>query len=228
MSAEGGGPASRERRGGGGAVSLVEAVSRIQRCRAMERTGREMPPDFLAAGGALSFFSAGFRAGLREVLLLAALLPPAFGVRAGAVPVFGGEAGFFEKCLAFLLCFGASLAATAAAGAVLAGCRPGGFARKAADSLLWGRAAGLLAGAAGVFLLFHALFLLAGPENVGRFARQAGAVLPFDPAAVRSAVNGMREPVRAGAFLLLLCAPLLGFLPFLSLPFAGRRRRRRR
>ena len=228
MSAQGGGRGAREGGVGGGSVSLVEAVSRIQRCRAMERAGRDIPPDFLAAGGALSFFSAGLRAGLREVLLLAALLPPAFGVRAGAVPVFGGEAGFFEKCLAFLLCFGTSLAATAAAGAVLAGCRRGGLARKAAGSLVWGRAAGLLAGAAGVFFLFHALSLLAGPENVGRFARLAGAVLRSDPATVHSAMTGMGEPLRAGVSLLLFCAPLLGFLPFLLLPFAGRRRRRRR
>ena len=219
---------SAERGGGGGSVSLVEVVSRIQRCRAMERAGREMPSDFLAAGGALSFFSAGFRTGLRETLLLAPLLPLAFGVRAGAVPVFGGEAGFFEKCLAFLLCFGTSLAASAFAGAVLAGCRRGGLARKAADSLVWGRAAGLLAGGAGVFFLFHALLLLSGPENVGRFSRLAGAVLHSDPAALRSAVNGMREPLRGSASLLLLCAPLLGFLPFLPLPLAGRRRRRRR
>ena len=228
MSAEGRGSASRERTGGGGSVSLIEAVSRIQRCRAMERAGREMPSDFLAAGGALSFFSAGLRAGLAETLLLAPLLPLAFGVRAGAVPVFGGEAGFFEKCLAFALCFGTSLAASAFAGALLAGCRRGGLARKAADSLVWGRAAGLLAGAAAVFFLFQALFLLAGPENVDRFARLAGAVVRFDPAALRSAAAGTREPLRESASLLFLCAPLLGFLPFLPLPFAGRRRRRRR
>lgn len=228
MSGEGGGRGAREGRVGGGSASLVEAVSRIQRCRVMERAGRGIPSDFLTAGGALSFFSAGFRTGLAETLLLALLLPLAFRVRAGAVPVFGGEAGFFGKCLAFLLCFGTSLAATAAAGAGLAGCRGGGLARKAAGSLVWGRAAGLLAGAAGVFFLFHALFLLAGPENVDRFARPAGAVLRFDPAALRSAAAGVREPLRAGASLLLLCVPVLGFLPFFPLPFAGRRRRRRR
>ena len=228
MSGESGAPVSREGRGGGGSASLVEAVSRIQRYRVMERAGREIPPDFLTAGGALSFFSAGLRTGLREALLLAALLPLAFGVSAGSVPVFGGEAGFFEKLLAFLFCFGVSLAAAAVAGAGLAGCGGGGIARKAAGSLVWGRAAGLLAGAAAVFFLFHAFLLLSGPENVGRFARLAGAVLYSDPAAVRSAVAGMREPVREGASLLPLCAPLLGFLPFLPPRLAGRRRRRRR
>ena len=209
-------------------MSLVEAVSRIQRYRVMERAGREIPPDFLTAGGALSFFSAGLRTGLRETLLLAPLLPLAFGVRAGSVAVFGGEAGFFEECLAFALCFGTSLAATAAAGAGLAGCRGGGIARKAAGSLVWGRAAGLLAGAAAVFFLSHAFLLFSGHENVGRFARLAGAVLRTDPAAVRSAVAGTREPLREAASLLLLCAPLLGFLPFLPPRFAGRGRRRRR
>ena len=228
MSGESGAPVSREGGGGGGSASLVEAVSRIQRYRAMERAGGEIPPDFLAAGGALSFFSAGLRTGFREALLLAALLPPAFGVSAGSVPVFGGEAGFFEKCLAFLFCFGTSLAATAVAGAGLAGCGGGGIARRAAGSLVWGRAAGLLAGAAAVFFLFHAFLLFSGPENVGRLARLAGTVLYSDPAAVRSAVAGMREPLREGASLLFLCAPLLGFLPFLPPRLAGRRRRRRR
>ena len=228
MSGAGGGSAPRGGGDGSGSMSFVEAVSRIQRYHVIEKAGRGIPSGFLTSSGALSFFFAGLRTGLRESALLALLLPLAMGVRAGAVPAFGaGEADFFAKCLVFLFCFGTSLAAAAAAGAGLSGYRGGELARKAVDSLVWGRAAGLIAGAAAVFLLFHALLLLAGPGNVWRFSRMAGAVFLTDPEPLYSAITGMREPVRASAYVQLLCSAPLGFLPFLALRFSGWRRRRR-
>ena len=82
------------------------------------------------------------------------------------IPAFGGEAGVFGKCLIFFFGFGTSLAMTAVLGGLLASCRGGNLARRAAGSLAWGRALGLAAVGIVVFLLFNLLVSLLSPGNV--------------------------------------------------------------
>lgn len=207
-------------------MGLLDAVSLAQRLCAMERTGGDVPSDFLAARGELSFFSAGFRAGLAEAALLALLLPLAWGVSGGAVGAFGEkEADFSARCLVFVFCLGPGVASAGVFGAVLARCRGGELSRKAVGRLVWGRAAAMAAGGAGVFLAFRALSLLAEAETVGRFQGPAGAVFFADPAALRSAAAAMGEPLRKSAFAHLVLSPLLGFFPFSAFRLFGRRRR---
>ena len=207
-------------------MSLLDAVSLAQRLCVMERTGGDVPSDFLGARGAFSFFSAGFRAGLVESALLALLLPLAMGVSGGAVGAFGErEADFSARCLVFVFCLGPGVASAGVFGAVLARCRAGELSRKAVGCLAWGRAAAMSAGGAGVFLAFHAVALLSEPDSVGRFTGRAGAVFFADPDALRSAAAAAGEPLRKSAFAHLLLSPLLGFFPFPAFRLFGRRRR---
>ena len=208
-------------------MGVLDAVSLAQRLCVMERTGGDVPSDFLGARGAFSFFSAGFRAGLAEAALLAALLPLAMGVSGGAVGAFGErEADFSARCLVFVFCLGPGVASAWAFGAVLARCRAGELSRKAVGCLAWGRAVAMAAGGAGAFLAFHALSLLSETESVRRFLGPAGEVFFADPDALRSAATAAGEPLRKSAFAHLVLCPLLGFFPFLSFRLFGRRRRR--
>ena len=205
--------------------SLIDAISEIQRYHIIERTGQDIPSDFLTVRGTLAFFAAGFRSGFLEGAMLALLLPLAWGVWDGAIPAFGETADIFGKCLVFLFAFGVSLVMTAVFGGMLPGYCGGNLARKAAESLAWGRALALTAEGVFVFFLFSLLVFLLSPKNVFLFCEAARGLIG-DPASLYSWIMAMKEPLRRSAAVQLALSPALGFVPFIALRFSGRRRLR--
>ena len=203
-------PASSSTRGS--PRGLIDAVSEIQRYHVIERTGQDIPSDFLTVRGTLAFFGAGMRTGLLEGAFLGLFLPLAWGVWGDVIPAFGGEAGVFGKCLVFFFGFGTSLAMTAVLGGLLASCRGGNLARRAAGSLAWGRALGLAAVGIVVYLLFNLLVSLL--EAVRGFVG--------DPASLYSGIMVMKEPLRGAAAAQVLASPALGLVPFVGRRFFGR------
>ena len=200
---------------------LIDAVSEIQRYHVIERTGQDIPSDFLTVRGTLAFFGAGMRTGFLEGAFLGLLLPIAWGVWKDVIRAFGGEAGVFGKCLVFFFGFGTSLAMTAVLGGLLARCRGGNLARRAAGSLAWGRALGLAAAGVLVFLAFNLLVSLLSPGNVF-FLCEAARGFVGDPASLYSGIMAMKEPLRHGAAAQVLVSPALGLVPFAARRFFGR------
>ena len=211
-------PASSPR---GSPRGLIDAVSEIQRYHIIERTGQDIPSDFLTVRGTLAFFGAGMRTGFLEGAFLGLLLPLAWGVWEDVIPAFGGEAGVFGKCLVFFFGFGTSLAMTVVLGGLLAKCRGGNLARKAAGSLAWGRALGLIALGVLSFLLFNLLASLLTPGNVF-FLCEAVRGFVGDPAPLYSGIMAMKEPLRGAAAAQVLVSPVLGLVPFAARRFFGR------
>ncbi len=205
--------------------NLVDAISEIQRYHVIERTGQDIPSDFLTVRGTLAFFGAGLRSGFLEGAMLALLLPLAWGVRDGAIPAFGGTAGVFGKCLVFFFALGISLVMTAVFCGMLPGYCGGNLARKAAGSLAWGRALALAAEGVLIFLLFSLLVSLLSPKNVFLFCEAARGLIG-DPASLYSWIMAMKEPLRRSAAAQLALSPALGLVPFVALWFSGRRRLR--
>ena len=212
-------PASSSTRGS--PRGLIDAVSEIQRYHIIERTGQDIPSDFLTVRGTLAFFGAGMRTGFMEGAFLGLLLPLAWGVWEDVIPAFGGEAGVFGKCLVFFFGFGTSLAMTAVLGGLLASCRGGNLARKAAGSLAWGRSLGLAAVGVIVFLAFNLLVSLFSPGNVF-FLCEAVRGFVGDPVPFYSGIMAMKEPLRRAAAVQVLVSPALGLIPFAARRFFGR------
>ena len=202
---------------------LVDAISEIQRYHVIERTGQDIPSDFLTVRGTLAFFAAGLRSGFLEGAMLALLLPLAWGVWEEVIPAFGAEADIFGKCLVFLFASGISLVMTAVFGGMLPGYCGGNLARKAGWSLAWGRALGLIAEGVLIFLLFSLLVSLLSPKNVFLFCESVKGFIG-DPAPLYSWITAMKEPFRKSAATQLALSPALGLVPVAVLRFSGRRR----
>ena len=92
--------------------NMIDAISEIQQYHIIERTGQDIPSDFLTMRGTLTFFLVGVRSGFWEGAFLALLLPLAWGVWEEVIPAFGGASDLFGKCLVFLFGFGISLMMT--------------------------------------------------------------------------------------------------------------------
>ena len=145
--------------------SIIDAISEIQQYHIIERTGQDIPSDFLTMRGMLTFFLVGFRSGFWEGAFLGLLLPLAWGVWEEVIPAFGGTADFFGKCLVFLFGFGISLMMTVILGGILARYYGGNLTRKAVNSLVWGRTLSLVAKGILIFLVFNLLVFLLQPEE---------------------------------------------------------------
>lgn len=201
--------------------NLIDAISEIQQYHIIERTGQDIPSDFLTVRGMLAFFMVGARSGFWEGAFLGLLLPLAWGVWEDVIPAFGATADLFGKCLVFLFGFGISFMMTAILGGMLAGYYGGNLTRKAVNSLVWGRALSLVAKGVVVFLVFNLLVFLLSPRNVFLFCEAARGFIG-DPASLYSGVMAMKEPLRKSAATQLALSPVLSLVPFITLRLFGR------
>ena len=201
--------------------NLIDAISEIQQYHIIERTGQDIPSDFLTMRGMLTFFLVGFRSGFWEGAFLGLLLPLAWGVWEEVIPAFGGAAGLFGKCLVFLFGFGISLMMTVILGGILARYYGGNLTRKAVNSLVWGRTLSLVAKGLLIFLAFNLIVFLCSQKNVFHLSQAAGKFVG-DPASLYYGIMGMKEPLRKSAATQLALSPVLSLIPFVTLRFFGR------
>ena len=200
---------------------IIDAISEIQQYHIIERTGQDIPSDFLTMRGTLTFFMVGFRSGFWEGAFLGLLLPLAWGVWEEVIPAFGGTADLFGKCLIFLFGFGISLMMTVILGGILAGYYGGNLTRKAVNSLVWGRTASLVTKGLLVFCVFNLLVMLLSPRNVYFFC-EAVSDFAGDPASLYRLLMGMKEPLLKSARTQLYLSPVLSLIPFVTLRLFGR------
>lgn len=201
--------------------NIIDAISEIQQYHIIERTGQDIPSDFLTMRGMLTFFMVGFRSGFWEGAFLGLLLPLGWGVWEEVIPAFGGTADLFGKCLVFLFGFGISLMMTVILGGILAGYYGGNLTRKAVNSLVWGRTLSLVAKGVLVFCVFNLLVFLLSPANV-YFVCEALRGFVVDPASLYRGIMEMKEPLRKSATTQLALSPVLSLIPFVTLRFFGR------
>ena len=187
---------------------MIDAISEIQQYHIIERTGQDIPSDFLTMRGTLTFFLVGVRSGFWEGAFLALLLPLAWGVWEEVIPAFGGASDLFGKCLVFLFGFGISLMMTVVFGGILARYYGGNLTRKAVNSLVWGRALSLVAEGVLVFLVFNLIVFFCSPKNVFFFCEAMRGFID-DPASLYSGIMGMKEPLRKSAATQLILSPVL-------------------
>ena len=81
--------------------NMIDAISEIQQYHIIERTGQDIPSDFLTMRGTLTFFLVGARSGFWEGAFLALLLPLAWGVWEEVIPGFRRGFGSFRKVPGF-------------------------------------------------------------------------------------------------------------------------------
>ena len=201
--------------------NLIDAISEIQQYHIIERTGQDIPSDFLTMRGMLTFFLVGFRSGFWEGAFLGLLLPLAWGVWEEVIPAFGGTADLSGKCLVFLFGFGISLMMTVVLGGILARYYGGNLTRKAVNSLVWGRTFSLVAKGFLIFLVFNLIVFLLSPKNVFYLSEAIGGFIE-DPASLYRGIMGMKEPLRKSAATQLALSPVLSLIPFVTLRFFGR------
>ncbi len=201
--------------------NLIDAISEIQQYHIIERTGQDIPSDFLTMRGVLTFFMVGFRSGFWEGAFLGLLLPLAWGVWEEVIPAFGGTADLFSKCLVFLFGFGISIMMTVILGGMLARYYGGNLTRKAVNSLVWGRTLSLIAKGVLIFLVFNLLVFLLSPRNVFFFCETVKGLVG-NPASLYSGIMAMKEPLRKSATAQLALSPVLSLIPFVTLRFFGR------
>src|ERR1700757_1641579 len=60
-------------------AGLIDAISEIQQYYIIEKTGQDIPPEFLTIRGVMTFFGVGFKNGFIEGLILGTFLPVAWG-----------------------------------------------------------------------------------------------------------------------------------------------------
>lgn len=66
-------------------AGLIDAISEIQQYYIIEKTGQDIPPEFLTIRGVMTFFTVGFKNGFIEGIILGLFLPIAWGVWEGKI-----------------------------------------------------------------------------------------------------------------------------------------------
>ena len=201
--------------------NLIDAISEIQQYHIIERTGQDIPSDFLTVRGMLTFFMVGARSGFWEGAFLGLLLPLVWGVWEDVIPAFGATADLLGKCLVFLFGFGISLMMTVILGGMLSRYYGGNLTRKAINSLVWGRTLSLIAKGVLIFFVFNLLVFFLSPRNVFFFCEAVKGFIG-DPSSLYSGIMAMKEPLRKSAMAQLAISPALSLIPFVTLRFFGR------
>jgi len=147
---------------------FLDALSEIQQYYIIERSGTEIPRDFLTIRGTLSFFWVGLKGSLVVGFCLTILSPFAFGVMNQLIPIFGTyHPSLFDKIFAFLLPLSFSFTYSLFL-ITLGNYYIGGLTRAAIMSLIQGIVIGAAVKAVLAFIFFHYLyFVVFQPETLG-------------------------------------------------------------
>ncbi|QTA83861.1 Uncharacterized protein dnl_62820 [Desulfonema limicola] len=152
--------------------NIVDAISQIQQFAVMERSGQEIPEDFLTLRGALNFFHIGFGNGLIEGIIFALLT-------ALILPISSDEklmtavSEYFPLAGSRLFLWALNCAPIIIAVAIcsfLSRYRIGMITKKAVDSLLMGRCFCLLIKGILLFVLLITLNKHLTDESARRFS----------------------------------------------------------
>ena len=193
-------------------AGLIDAISEIQQYYIIEKTGQDIPPEFLTIRGVLTFFTVGFKNGLVEGLLLGLFLPLAWGVWEGKIPVFGGiQHDLFTRLFVFILGFGISVSIMVLFGIILAKYYIGNLTRRAVDALVWGRAVSLTFKGILIFGVIYIALLFWTPENVWWVAEH---IWIGSPEAFYYKAMEMKYPIWMSGWMQLLTSPILSVIPF--------------
>ena len=193
-------------------AGLIDAISEIQQYYIIEKTGQDIPPEFLTIRGVMTFFGVGFKNGFIEGLILGIFLPVAWGVWEDKIPVFGTtQHDLLTKLFVFLLGFGVSVSIMSLFGIILAKYYIGNLTRRAVDSLVWGRAVSLTAKGILIFILYYIATLFWTPENVWWMAIH---VWKSNPDGFYYKAMGMKQAVWMAGWMQLITSPILSVIPF--------------
>jgi len=151
---------------------FIDAYSQIQQYAVIEKSGQEIPEDFLTIRGKLNFFNTGFSNGFKEGLLFAfftALILPVMSdpfLQASAsayFPLFKSRAFLWGlNCLPIFIMGGMCC--------ILSKYRIGVITKKAVDSLLLGRLSSLIVKAIIIFSLLLFLSKNITPDSAWTFS----------------------------------------------------------
>ena len=160
---------------------FLDAISEIQQYCIIERSGTDVPKDFLTIKGALAFFWVGFKGALFVNVIMSVLSPFAFAVINRSIPVFGVyDLSLFDQVFVFFLPLSFSLMYSLML-CTLGNYYIGSLTRGAILNLLKGIATGAVLKCFFVFVGFHYLsFFLLQRENVSRILSRFSRVLSDD------------------------------------------------
>ena len=193
-------------------AGLIDAISEIQQYYIIEKTGQDIPPEFLTIRGVMTFFTVGFKNGFIEGIILGIFLPIAWGVWEDKIPVFGSTThDLFTKLFIFMLSFGISLSLMLLFGIILARYYIGNLTRRAIDSLVWGRAISLTVKGLVIFAVYYVLVLFWTPENVWKVGEY---VWKSNPEGFYEKAMSLRHAVWMSAWMQLVTSPILSVIPF--------------
>jgi hypothetical protein len=193
-------------------AGLIDAISEIQQYYIIEKTGQDIPPEFLTIRGVMTFFTVGFKNGFIEGIILGIFLPIAWGVWEDKIPVFGSlEHDLFTKLFIFMLSFGISLSLMLLFGIILSRYYIGNLTRRAIDSLVWGRAISLTVKGLAIFAVYYVLVLFWTPENVWKVGEY---VWKSNPQGFYEKAMSLRHAVWMSAWMQLVTSPVLSVIPF--------------
>lgn len=200
---------------------VINAISRIQQYAVIEKTGQDIPSDFLTLRGKLSFFSVGFGNGFVEGLIFALLAVALIPMRdhLARMSLFFGSNGFIwtVNCLPVIIMAGLCC--------YMGRYRFGSITRSAVDNLLVGRLLSLMTKGVLIFILLSLLANRTTPNTAWRLSRAVtfGNVKWADKihgvlskSSIFGAVLDAKSDLRRAAWQILCIFLLAAMTPFLT------------
>lgn len=149
--------------------NVIDAVSQIQQYHTLEKDGTSIPSDFLTLEGSLDLFSVGLRTAMKNGLFAAISSPLMIGVFRKYFPVFGGEAGLYDKIWAVLVNYSLTMC-YAVMLAHITRYYIGDITRSAIKNLFGGIIIGTVVVTVFIFVLYHTLhYFVFTPQNLAKF-----------------------------------------------------------
>ena len=138
---------------------MLEAFSEIQQYYIIERSGTDVPKDFLTVKGSLAFFLVGLKTTAFVGIITSLLSPFAFAVFDRLVPVYGNlSPGIFDQAIVFFLPISFTVVYSFML-ATLGNYYIGTLTRAAIRSLFHGIISGAFVKVLFIFLFFHYLYM---------------------------------------------------------------------
>lgn len=148
---------------------IIDAISQIQQYYTLEKGGTPISSDFLTLEGSLDLFSVGLRAAIKNGLFSAITSPFMIGAFRKYFPVFGGEAGLYDKIWTIIVNYSLTICYAIMLSHVTR-YYIGDITRSAIRSLFSGIIAGAIITTMFVFILYHTLYyFVLTPQNVTSF-----------------------------------------------------------
>ncbi|RMG61221.1 MAG: hypothetical protein D6713_00845 [Deltaproteobacteria bacterium] len=205
-------------------AGLIDAVSEIQQYYIIEKTGQEIPKDFLTLRGTITFVMIGLKSGFVEGLFFALVIPLVLTFSTAMfLQVTGLKTDWFFQFLLYLTAFSPVVFNTFLC-CYIGKYYVGNLTKKAVNCLLNGRSAALVFKGFIVFFLFLFLNRWLTPEVCGNLA------LRLKPPAGEKAyvlLLGFSSHLPEAAYLTLATSLVASAVPFLSVYFQDHVRRRR-